>query len=255
MSDKSNLIALDKALADKFRALKRNEKRATVEIAELAALVRNQHLGIGKREYDADFAKWWKNHGGEEIFGTPSTFTTYAKAGDAVGLFKAQFEKHIDRMPTSKAALIELGELTKDEIARGLENTYERTSVDAPESEWKRPKKPKPLINSSTTGPQLRAWREAWRNPRGKTARDKRSLTLMTIKVHGSLYDFDKGGNHSGSLTKEQVRSWSQKVQEIFTGKDALVLIDSNAEKLCSGHDRRQEQASKGSTEAGGRSD
>ena len=152
-------------------------------------------------------------------------------------------------MPTSKAALIELGEFTPDEIKLCLQDTYSRSSISDPESEWKHPDKPTPLINPSATAAHLRSWREAWRNPKTEVAADPRNLVLVTVKVHRSLYEFDDEGNYQGTLSKSQIREWSEKIQHVFDGKDDVVLVESNAEEvkaaMMRGTTRRSEKPKK----------
>ena len=89
-------------MADSFRQKLQHEKKAVVEIAALAAEVRNQHLAKKGGKYDADFTKWWKDNDINSVFGTLSTFTTYAKAGDAVGRLRRNLKAKLTRCQPQK---------------------------------------------------------------------------------------------------------------------------------------------------------
>ena len=95
-----DLIPLDAQLGRRIPREAAAQKKASVEVAALAAEVRSQHLAKKGGKYDAAFAEWWKANDMNSVFGTLSTFTTYAKAGDAVGRFMTEFESHADQMPT-----------------------------------------------------------------------------------------------------------------------------------------------------------
>lgn len=235
----TNKIPLNKELADKIKGLLGNIRTSVVELAVIAANIRNQYLDASGKKYDGDFQAFWKNYGMEKNFGSQANFTKYASAGDAIGLVKAQYEKYENRLPITLTALYEFSQLNQEEMELCLENTYSRTEVTADRSKWDAPKKkPKPLITPSTTAGAIKAWRTNWRNPKA-AATDKRRLKIAEIKVHGSLYDF-KEGKHNGILSIEMMGQISEALKKaVEQFPEAVIRIDLEDEKLKQGYEKR----------------
>ena len=234
----SNTIKLDKDLAEKLIGLNDKIRRSIKELATLAADIRNQHLDATGKKYDADFQSFWKSFSMETKFGSLSNFTKYASAGDAIGLVKAQFEEHEKSLPTTLGGLYEFSQLTVDEIALCLENTYTRKEITSDRSKWKPPLKKKPLITPSTNASTIKAWRTNWRNPKAPVT-DLRRLKIAEIKVHGSLYDF-KDGKPSGSLSIETVAEISEAIKKaVAQFPEAVIRLDLEDENLKAGYGKR----------------
>jgi hypothetical protein len=234
----TNKILLNKELADKIKGLLGNIRTSVVELATIAANIRNQYLDATGKKYDGAFQAFWKNHGMEKNFGSQANFTKYANAGDAIGLVKAQYEQYESRLPITLTALYEFSMLTQEEMELCLENTFSRTEVTSDRAKWKAPKKPKPLITPSIQSAAIKAWRMKWRNPKAAPT-DKRRLKIAEIKVHGSLYDF-KGGKPSGEITISQIDEITSALKAaIAQFPDVIIRLDLEDEKLKAGYDKR----------------
>ena len=234
----TNTIPLNKELADQLIGLNNKIRSSLIELATIAAKIRNQHLDASGKKYDAEFHGFWKAHSMEKNFGSLSNFTKYANAGDAIELVKAQFDKYEKRLPTTMSALYEFSLLTTEEMELCLEDTFTRTEVTSDRSKWKQAKKPKPLITPSTTAGAIKSWRTNWRNPKAPVT-DKRRLKIAEIKVHGSLYDF-KGGKHTGILSIETMAQISEALKKaVEQFPEAVIRIDLEDEKLKQGYEKR----------------
>ena len=88
------------------------------------------------------------------------------QAGEVISRFEQRFNQHFDKLPTSREALKSIGNLSDDELALCLENTYRRTVVTAPGNEWSCLKKAKPVVCPSATAAAIDNWRENWRQPK-----------------------------------------------------------------------------------------
>ena len=234
----TNKIPLDKELADKIKGLLGKIRTSVVELAIIAANIRNQYLDASGKKYDGDFQAFWKNFGMEKNFGSQANFTKYASSGDAIGMVKAQYEQYENRLPITLTALYEFSLLTQDEMELCLEDTFTRTEVTSDRSKWKQPKKPKPLITPSTTAGAIKSWRTNWRNPKAPVT-DKRRLKIAEIKVHGSLYDF-KGGKPTGDITIGQIDQITAALKAaIAQFPDVIIRLDLEDEKLKAGYEKR----------------
>ena len=234
----TNKIPLNKDLADQLIGLNNTIRKSIVELATIAAAIRNQHLDPNGKKYDSDFRTFWKNFSMERNFGSLSNFTKYANAGDAIEVVRAQFDKHVKRLPTTLSALYEFSLLNPDEMELCLDGTITRTEITSDRSKWHIPKKPRPLITPSTQAAAIKAWRTNWRNPKA-TPTDKRRLKIAEIKVHGSLYDF-KGGAHNGSISLEQIDQISAALKEaVAKFPDVIIRLDLDDEKLKAGYEKR----------------
>ena len=172
----TNKIPLNKELADKIEGLLGNIRTSVVELATIAASIRNQYLDATGKKYDGDFQAFWKNYGMEKNFGSQANFTKYASAGDAIGMVKAQYEQYESRLPITLTALYEFSQLDQEEMELCLSSTFSRTEVTSDRTKWKSPKKPKPLITPSTQAAAIKSWRTKWRNPKAAptdTPKDK----------------------------------------------------------------------------------
>jgi gamma-glutamylcyclotransferase (GGCT)/AIG2-like uncharacterized protein YtfP len=198
-----NLVPLDAELKEKFQKLFRAAKRNTPALAKQAFQIHNEHYLRTNRKYDEDFELWWEAQGLEQVFGSRGNWTKWYRAGEALEKVHAQFEKYANKLPTTRDSLYEIALLQPDELRLCLENNYSRSSVAQPEAEWKRPKRLQPVINPGATASSIRSWRKNWREPRQPRA-DKRTLAFITIRIHRSLYDFDKSGQPTGVIAAGQ---------------------------------------------------
>jgi hypothetical protein len=233
----TNRIVLDQTLVDEFKSYQKNIRDNTIAMAEKAYHIRNQYLSADGRKYDPKFEEWWTLHNLNSVFGGRSNFTKWASAGEV--LEKAKFDKSSDRMPHSLNALYEVALLTDDERKLGLENTYTRaTLTDAPKGK----KKPSPLIHPETTAATIKSWRTRWRNPKPKST-EKRRLPYATIKIHGSLFDFDNKGTHSGILTIEKLKAIHDALINSMKPFGDYVLLETELNKLTEAFHKRQDRA------------
>jgi len=235
----TNTIPLNKELADKITGLMGNIRTSIVELATIAANIRNQYLDAKGRKYDSSFQAFWKDYGMERKFGSLANFSKYANAGDALGKVRAQYETYEKRLPTTLGALDEFSKLTQDEMELCLENTFRRTEVTSDRTKWKPiSKKPKPLITPSVSAAAIKTWRTNWRNPKAEPT-DKRRLKIAEVKVHGSLYNF-QGGKHIGSISIEQVEQITAALKAaIAQFPEEIIRLDLEDEKLKTGYEKR----------------
>ena len=235
----TNKTPLNKELADQLIALNGKIRRSIIELATIAATIRNQYLDATGSKYDGEFHAFWKKFSMEQNFGSLSNFTKYANSGDAIELVKAQFEQYEKRLPTTVSALYEFSLLKPEEMELCFENTFTRTEVTSDRSKWQGSKKrPKPLVTPSTQAGTIKTWRMNWRNPKA-TPTDKRRLKIAEIKVHGSLYDF-KEGAHTGSISLEQINEISEALKKaVAQFPDVIIRLDLEDEKLKTGYEKR----------------
>src|SRR5579862_8396148 len=237
MSPSSNKIPLNQALVDELKTLQNNIRENTISLAQRAYEIRSQYLAEDGRRYDAEFHKWWAAHDLETVFGKLPNFTKYAEAGEA--LEKAQLGEYRDRMPITLTALHQIAQLTPDELKLCVQDTYTRLSLtDTPKAR----KTPKPLIHPETTAAEIKAWKNRWRNPKPKPT-EKRRLPYATLKVHGSLYDFDNKGTHSGILTVGKLKKIHDALINSMKPFNEYVLLETRFDALIEGHNKREEQA------------
>jgi hypothetical protein len=239
-----NLVPLDAGLKEQFQELFKTVKRNTIELAKEAFQIHSEHYLRTERKYDKDFEVWWKTNGLDNVFGGRGNWTKWYRAGEAIEKVRAQFEQYANKLPTTRDSLYEIALLQPDELRLCLENKYTRTSVTQPEAEWKRPKRPQPVINPAATASLIRSWRKNWRAPRQPRA-DKRTLPFIKIHIHRSLYDFDKSGQPTGVIAPGQVVEINQKIIDLLKPLDAFVRIVSELEHLLEGYDKRRVAAEK----------
>jgi hypothetical protein len=200
--------------------------------------VRSQYLSADGRKYDSEFERWWDVHNLTKVFGNRANFTKWASAGKA--LAEAKFDKYSDRMPTTLTALYEVSQLTHDEVKLCLENRFTRTSLT---DEPKGLKTPAPVIHPEATASEIKSWRKRWREPKVKST-EKRRLPFATLKVHGSLYDFDKEtGKHGGVLSPDKLKEMDDALVTSMKPYTEFVLLETNLTELLEGHQRRQQEA------------
>lgn len=236
-STTSNKILLNKELVDEFRGYQKHLRETTVLMAQRAFQIRSQYLSADGRKYDDAFETWWSTHNLDAVFGKRANFTKWASAGEAFE--KARIEEHSERMPTTLTALYEVSQLTPDEVKLCLQDRFTRTSLT---EQPKGNKKPNPLIHPEVTAAEIKSWRTRWRTPKPKST-EKRRLPFGTIKVHGSLYDFDKTGKHGGILTPDKLKEISDTLTSAMMPFDEYVLLETKLDALLEGHRRRQERA------------
>jgi len=237
-----NLVPLDAGLKEKFQQLFKAEKRNTIGLAKEVFQIHSEHYSRVDRKYDSDFEVWWEAQRLDQVFGNRDNWAKWYRAGEAIEKVHTQFEKYVHKLPTARDALYEIALLQPDELRLCLQNRYTRNSVTQGETEWKRPKTPQPVINPRATAGSIRSWRQIWREPRPPRT-DKRTLPLITIYVHGSLYDFDKFGHPTGEIAPGQVVEINQKIVDLLKPLDAFVRIDSKLEHLLVGYDKRRKKA------------
>ena len=235
----TNLVPLDAKLKKKFQELFRAEKRNTAALAKKAFQIHSEHYHVAERKYDKDFEMWWTIQAMDRVFGTRTNWTKWHRAGEAIEKVHARFRDYIDNLPVNRDALYEIAMLQGEELRLCLENKYTRTSVTEPEADWKRPRKAQPIINRRATAGSIRSWRKKWREP-PQPRMDKRTLPFITIRLHGSLYDFDKSGHPSGLIAAGQAVEINQKIVDLLKPLDAFVRIDSKLEQLLAGYDKRR---------------
>jgi hypothetical protein len=240
-----NKIKLDEGLADKLVDLLGNIRKAGIDLAILACEIRSQYFDLEKKRYDKGFNEFWTKLEMDKKFGGLSNFTKYAKAGEGVKKIQAikVLKTYEKRLPTSIQALYEMSFLQAEEMELCFQNTYSRSEVTMDQDKWKKPTTPKPLLTPSTTAAQIKNWREKWHNPRIKPT-DKRRLEVVSIKVHGSLLDFDKDtADHIGKIDKQKVRDIANAVVEAMKPFSSdIVRVDLRDEEWLSKFDQRQEK-------------
>lgn len=239
MTTNINLVPLDAELKNNFQELFRAVKKNTIALAKQAFQIHSEHYSRADRKYDKDFEGWWEAQELDQIFSSRTNWTKWYRAGEAIEKVHAQFEKYADRLPMTRDALYEVALLQPDELRLCLENRFIRTSITQDEADWKRPKKPQPVINSAATAGSIRSWRKNWREPRQPRS-DKRTLPFITIHIHGSLYDFDKSGHPTGEIAPGQVVEINQKIVDLLKPLDSFVRVDSKLEHLLEGYDKRR---------------
>lgn len=242
MSD--NKIPLNKELADRISTLIGNVRKSVIELAALAADVRNQYLDASGRKYDREFEAFWKAHDMDGKFGTRATFTKYANVGDVVHKVQAQFEPYADRLPVTMTALYEISQLTNEELGLCLVDTYRRTEVTADQSKWtKSKKKPRPLIHPHVQAGVIAGWRKRWRNPIPPDT-DKRRMTVAEVKIHNSLTSFRKDGSHSGSVNLDDLDAITEALRAALSGfSSELFRLDLHDEKLKDKYKKEEQKA------------
>lgn len=240
MSD--NKIQLNKELADRISTLIGNVRKSVIELAALAAEVRNQYLDASGRKYDPEFEAFWKAHDMDGKFGTRATFTKYANVGDVIHKVQAQYEAYADRLPVTLSALYEISQLNNDEIALCLTDTYKRTELTLDQTKWSKPKKPKPLIQPHVQAGIIAAWRKSWRNPTPPNT-DKRRVRLAEIKIHDSFGTFN-GVTHTGAIGINELDALTDALKQAVAGISAdHIRIDLHDEKLKQKYRKSEEQA------------
>jgi len=239
-----NKIKLDEGLADKLVDLLGNIRKAGIDLAILASEIRSQYFSLENKRYDPSFNEFWTKLEMDKKFGGLSNFTKYAKAGEAVKKIQAVkvLKRYEKRLPTSIQALYEMSFLSIEEMELCFQKTYSRSEVTMDQDKWK-PKSQKPLLTPSTTAAQIKNWREKWHNPRIKPT-DKRRLEVVSIKVDGSLLDFDKDtADHIGKIDKQKVRDIANAVVEAMKPFSTdIVRVDLRDEEWLSKFDQRQEK-------------
>ena len=233
----SNNITLDKALVDEFKTYQANIGHNTILMAHKAYQIRSQYLHFDGKKYVSDFNAWWDSYDLNKVFGKHSNFTKWAAAGKAMEC--AKIHDYDERLPTTLTALYEVSLLSSEELKLCLQDRYTRSTLT---DEPKGRKQPQPLIHPDVTAGEIRNWRKKWRNPKSRTV-EKRRLQFASIKVHGSLFDFDDKGKHVGILTPDILREIDATLTKALSAYGDSILIDTKFEALLEGHVKRQEKA------------
>ena len=233
----TNKIPLDKKLVDEFKSFQKNIRTNTIAMAKKAAEIRSEHL-LDNGQYDPAFKDWWSGYKLDLIFVSRGNFSKWAAGGDL--LLQAKIGKYLDQLPTTLKPLYEVAQLTKAELKHCLQDKYTRTSVLDDEGEGR--KKPRPLIHPEVTAGEIRSWRMKWRNPKPKST-ERRQLPFANLKVHYSLYDFDKKGSHKGVLTVEKLKEINDALITAMKPFDEYVLLEPKLDSIEKNYQRRQERA------------
>ena len=122
MNTATNLVRLDAKLKTNFQELFKAVKKNTIAIAKQAFQIHSEHYSRTDRTYDKDFEAWWEAQRLDKIFGNRDNWTKWYRAGEAIEKVHAQFEKYVDKLPTSRDALYEIALLQPDELRLCLEN-------------------------------------------------------------------------------------------------------------------------------------
>jgi len=229
----TNKIPLNKELADRISTLIGNVRRSVIDLASLAAEIRNQYRDESGKKYDSTFEAFWKAFNMDGKFGTRATFTKYASIGDVIHKVQAQFEMYADSLPVTMTALYEISQLTDEELGLCLVNTYRRSEVTADQKKWIKPKtKPKPLIHPHVQAGIISGWRKRWRNPVPPDT-DKRKLSVAEVKIHNSLTSFRKDGTHNGSVSLNDLDAIIEALKAALSGFSSdAIRLDLHDEKL-----------------------
>jgi len=235
-----NAPVLNKQLVDEFRDKFGDIRRSTLAICARAWEVKANYTDASG-SYTQKFKTWYSNYGVDSIFGSKPNFTKYANAGEAIEKVQKNWDAKADQLPTSMNALYEVSQLTDDELRLCLENTYTRSSVTSPKTEWTRPRKPKPLIHPQTIAATIRAWRKNWRHPKPVNT-ERRTLPFLKLFVHGSLYDFDQAGRKpTGATEFAEVQGVYDKMLSTLNeiNADDFIRIEGNLDALKNGYEKR----------------
>lgn len=237
-----NSIVLGSALADQFVELQRDRARSVVQMAVLAYTVREANKNQSG-EPTKEFRNWHKKYNMERVFGSRSNFSKHASAGAVILKHKAVLARDLTQLPLRIHALYEIHDLTDDELALCLENTYTRDSnTITDKSRFKSPKKAKPVINPQATGKTIRTWKENWRNPPVPKT-DKRTISFITITADASIYDIDKNtAAATGKTTLEHLRKIEAAIAGALAGQDPHVRMKSELDAISDGVERRRKK-------------
>lgn len=108
-------------LAKQIRNLHASSAESSLELAVLAASVRNLHLRAKKRRktYSKNFKDWWIREEMPLIFGGLPTFTRYAKAGEAITVLR-EIGVPEARTPTAISTLYALSQIPRADLQTRL---------------------------------------------------------------------------------------------------------------------------------------
>ena len=230
----ANQIPLNQETYEKIKGYFSKAKRSVIDLADFACDMRMQHLEADGKKYSPAFMKWWNEHKLENQFGSLPTWTKYAKVGELLQQTRARTDQSFERLPYSLEALYQISQLTDEEFRLCLQDTYSRTSLTQSESEWKRPKKkPNPLIHPHVTAKNIETWRRNWREPKVPSKKDARNLVLARVMIHQDFLKVNQQSEPDGPISQADVREFSRRIAELFSGKDSLVKVDLSAEALC----------------------
>jgi len=229
----SNKIPLNQATYDQVVSYFGKIKRSVVELAMFAYDIHIQYIDDSGKKYSDDFRTWWDTFQLDAQFGSLSNFSKWQNAGRLLRATQKRNEKHFKKLPLSLDALYQVSQLKDDEFALCIENTYKRTSLTQEESEWKRSKKPKPVIFQNATGASIKRWRENWRNPRAKADRDPKRLLFAQIMIHKDFLAVDAKGQTFAAITPDQLRGYTKSISDLFAGKESSVKLVFHSETLC----------------------
>lgn len=239
----ANQIPLNQETYEKIKEYFSKAKRSVIDLAVFAYEMRLQYLEADGRKYSPAFMKWWKENKLENQFGSLPTWTKYAQVGELLQQTRARTDRSFERLPYSLEALYQISRLSDEEFHLCLQDTYSRTSLTQSESEWKRPKKPNPLIHPHVTAKNIETWRRNWREPKVPSKKDARNLVLARVMIHQDFLKVNQESEPDGPISQADVREFSRRIAELFSGKDSLVKVDLSAEALCDRLERRVSSA------------
>lgn len=210
----SNSVALDAATARRIKKHSDASREHRFQLFLIAAGIRKTH----KKEdgnFNDQFHTWWKKHKMEDVFGSLSSFSKSAAAGDVVHFVAnhtSNPQKYLQQLPTSLRALNAIAQLMeKDETAIKLclDHHPKRKSLSEPKHEWGRVKD-SPLIHPDVTEAEITAFIEKWfepSQPQQQPVSSKEMVLLAKIFVSKQLFAFDKKtGKHTGNVTLPEVK-------------------------------------------------
>ena len=266
-----NAVALSAALAKEIRDRFFRDRDNRFHIYLLAAGLRRTYLQTsegGKDSYTPEFRGWYADNKLEKLFGQlGSSFSKYAAAGTVVE-FVAQgsyFDTanrpanvpapdptpFLEALPLSMNALYELSiikEKVDPKVFRVLFKSKPSRDHDQQDLRDARTNDKHPLIHPHVTAAELLMWRKAWECPpeRKQKRTDKRTMLLAAITVSGELFDFDKFGDHAGSVKLDEVYECLNRLHDLVNeldSDDTKFRILSNRDYLENGYKVREERS------------
>jgi hypothetical protein len=239
----SNRTQLTGGLADEFRSLGKKAKRNLIEMALLAAGVRENHKNASGG-YNKAFHDWYSKNRMDEVFGTKSNFSKYASAGTAIVRHNTVLGGSIDQLPLSISALYVLHDMSDEEAKLCMEDHFARKDASVTDkAQFKRKaKKPQLVINPAATAGSINSWLKKWRNPPVPVT-DTRRLGYITIKADLSVYDFDVSGSFAGKTSVEQLEAIEKKVRDALVGEAEHVLVESKLHDIKTTQKKRHDAA------------
>lgn len=238
----TNAITISPALAKDIKERFARDRDNRFHIFLLAAGMRKKYLqpsDVGKDTYSADFRSWYDDNGMAKLFGKlESSFSKYAASGTVIefvaegsylnsenrpaDLAPINPRPFLDALPVTVTSLYELSLIKERVDGRTFRALFKskptRKSLDEDLRSANTSDK-LPLIHPHATAAELASWRKNWGDPpQPKLPRaDKRTLMLAAITVSGELFDFDKDGEHVGSVKLDEVKDCIARLRDLIS--------------------------------------